>query len=123
MKQIINFAATLLVLTLLTTSIFAQEEIRVQNQKMVKEQTLQGTNNTGPNWVDENGDGICDNVGTSKQGQGNGQGKGYGLKDGSGSHVRPQDGTGYGKAAGAGNGTGDCDGTGSKGSSKRKGGK
>lgn len=121
MKQIINLTAAILILSFASTSLFAQEEIKVENKNMVNAQTMQGVNNQGPNWVDADGDGICDNVGTAKQGQGNGIGKGFGLKDGSGSGVRPQDGTGYGKAAGAGNGTGDCDGTGTKGSQQRKG--
>ncbi|MFH1198348.1 MAG: hypothetical protein V1720_21785 [bacterium] len=71
------------------------------------------------NWVDANGDGICDNFGTTNQGSG--KGKGYGKKDGTGNHVRPQDGTGYGKKGG--NGTGICDGTGSKGRGNRGGNK
>jgi hypothetical protein len=108
----------LLVVSLLTSTVFAQVENNIQTRNMVKAQTLQSTT-PGPNWVDADGDGICDNVGTGNQGKG--AGKGYGLKDGSGSQVRPQDGTGYGKGNGAGNGTGVCDGTGSKGSAKRSG--
>jgi len=75
------------------------------------------------NWVDANGDGICDNFGTSLQGSNSG--KGYGKKDGTGTGTRPQDGTGYGKKGGNGTGlgTGVCDGTGPKGSASRKGGK
>ncbi|RJP72799.1 MAG: hypothetical protein C4539_03055 [Ignavibacteriales bacterium] len=73
------------------------------------------------NWVDSNGDGICDNFGTSLQGSNSG--KGYGKKDGTGTGIRPQDGTGYGKKGGNGTGTGVCDGTGPKGSASRKGGK
>lgn len=73
------------------------------------------------NWVDKNGDGICDNVGTGNQGTG--AGKGYGKKDGTGTHVRPMDGTGYGKKAGNGTCTGVCDGsgTGQQGTMARKG--
>lgn len=73
------------------------------------------------NWVDTNGDGICDNYGTSLQGSNSG--KGYGKKDGTGTGLRPQDGTGYGKKGGLATGTGTCDGTGPKGSASRKGGK
>ncbi|MCX7876051.1 MAG: hypothetical protein N2321_07790 [Melioribacteraceae bacterium] len=53
-----------------------------------------GNQNKGAktNWVDANGDGICDNVGTSAQGSG----KGYGKKDGSGTPAQPKDGTGFG---------------------------
>jgi hypothetical protein len=69
----------------------------------------------GPNFVDADGDGICDNFQAGKRGAGQGQGKGYGRGKGNGTHVGPQDGTGFGKAAGAGAGTGICDGTGPKG--------
>jgi hypothetical protein len=75
---------------------------------------------TKVNWVDSNGDGICDNFGTSNQGL-NRTGKGYGKKDGTGSPVRPQDGTGYGKKSGIATGTGAHDGTGPKGNVNRGG--
>ena len=124
MKQNINLTATLLVLSVLTTSLFAQEEIKVQNKKMVKAQTMQGVNNPGPNWVDADGDGICDNKGTKDSGKqfkgSNGKKGSKGNKkggNGDGTGMRPQDGTGFG----SGNGSGDCDGTGSKGSQQRKG--
>ncbi|MBK8943980.1 MAG: hypothetical protein IPM32_01800 [Ignavibacteriae bacterium] len=110
MKSIINLAAMLLVVTLLSSPIFAQEDIDVP---------ITGDVVHGPNWVDADGDGICDNVGTGNQGKG--AGKGYGIKDGSGAKVQPQDGSGYGKGNGAGNGTGVCDGSGSKGTAKRSG--
>ena len=56
----------------------------------------QGTT-VGPNFVDANGDGICDNfqAGTPWR-NGQGQGKGYGRGKGNGTHVGPQDGTGFG---------------------------
>ncbi|MBK7105614.1 MAG: hypothetical protein IPH62_10060 [Ignavibacteriae bacterium] len=110
MKSIINLAAMLLVLTFLSSTVFAQEDIVVP----VTDDVVHGTN-----WVDADGDGICDNFGTDNQGKGTGNA--YGLKDGSGTQVRPQDGTGYGKVSGAGSGTGVCDGTGSKGTVKRSG--
>jgi hypothetical protein len=79
-----------------------------------------GTGN-GPrsvNFVDNDGDGICDNFGTNagqrqRLGAQNGmRGKGYGPGDGTGNKgVGPKDGTGFG----AGKGTGTCDGTGPKG--------
>ena len=75
---------------------------------------------TKVNWVDADGDGICDNVGTSNQGV-NRSGKGYGKKDGTGNPVRPQDGTGFGKKGGNATGTGIHDGTGPKGSINRGG--
>ena len=73
----------------------------------------QGTT-VGPNFVDNNGDGICDNfqAGTPK-GPGQGRGRGYGRGMGNGTHVGPQDGTGFGPGAQAGGGT--CDGTGPEG--------
>lgn len=74
------------------------------------------------NWVDANGDGICDNVGTSAQGKMN-SGKGFGKKDGTGNPLRPQDGTGFGAKNGNLTGTGVCDGSGPKGAAARRGGK
>ncbi len=118
MKRLINLSVILVLLSVFSTTAFAQEQT-TQSRKLVKAQTLQGTTGQGINWVDADGDGICDNFGTENQGMGNG--KGYGLKDGSGSGVRPQDGTGYGKMNGAGSGSGVCDGSGPKGSSRRGG--
>lgn len=122
MKRLINLAVIVMVLSVFTSSIFAQQEVNTQNRKEVKAQTLQGTNNQGPNWIDADGDGICDNVGTSARNQMKGvNGKGQkgnkkgGFGDGTG--ARPQDGTGFG----SGNGTGVCDETGPKGSARRSG--
>ena len=84
-------------------------------------QTLAGQGTTvGPNFVDNNGDGICDNfqAGTPK-GPGQGRGRGNGRGMGNGTHVGPQDGTGFGPGAQAGGGT--CDGTGPKGRFARRG--
>lgn len=120
MKRLMNLAVILLVLAVFTSTTFAQE-VNTQARKMVKAQTMQDGSQTGVNWVDADGDGICDNYGTENQGSG----KGYGIKDGSGSRVRPQDGTGYGKVNGAGSGSGSgsgsgvCDGTGPKGAGAR----
>lgn len=71
----------------------------------------------GANFVDANGDGICDLYQGGGAGQGQGKGKRYGGGRGTGTHVGPQDGTGFGAPAGAGTGTGTgiCDGTGPKG--------
>ena len=64
----------------------------------------------GANFVDANGDGICDNFQAgNRMGQGQGKGRGNGQRLG------PRDGSGYGAPAGAGTGTGTCDGTGPKG--------
>jgi len=63
----------------------------------------------GANFVDANGDGICDLFQSgNRQGQGGGKAQ-------RGKRLGPQDGSGYGAPAGAGTGTGICDGTGPKG--------
>jgi hypothetical protein len=128
MKRIISLSVILLVVSLFTTSIFAQEQEAIKNQNMVKAQTTQGTQTQARNWVDADGDGICDNVGTgvgqqlkganANSGNGKGNRKG-GYGDGTG--IRPQDGTGLGAGVGTGTGTGVCDGTGPKGAVKRSG--
>ena len=112
MKRTTLVLAAVLSLVLLSTSSFAQATNGTGSQG-------QGTQ---INWVDANGDGICDNFGTANQGS-LGKGKGYGKKDGTGNPVRPQDGTGYGRKGGnaAANATGTCDGTGPKGSARRGG--
>jgi hypothetical protein len=77
-----------------------------------------GQATVGANFVDADGDGICDNFQNGARGaNGQGQGKGYGRGKGNGTHVGPQDGTGFGAQAAAGKGTGSgvCDGTGPKG--------
>jgi hypothetical protein len=82
----------------------------------------------GANFVDLNGDGICDNFQSGArmgngQGNGKGQGQGKGRRLGDGTHPAPKDGTGFGApaGAGAGGGTGQCDGTGPKGRGARTG--
>ncbi|MBZ0180526.1 MAG: hypothetical protein K8F36_14670 [Melioribacteraceae bacterium] len=120
MKHLLNSALAILIALFFSTSLFAQTDAsggQVQNKFMKQYKT---------NWVDADGDGICDNFGTENQGQGrkfgrmnkggNSDGRG-GYGDGSG--IRPQDGTGFGP--GNGNGTGVCDGTGPKGNSRRGG--
>ena len=63
----------------------------------------------GANFVDANGDGICDTFQAgNRQGQGGGQAQ-------RGKRLGPKDGSGFGALAGAGTGTGVCDGTGPKG--------
>jgi hypothetical protein len=71
----------------------------------------------GPNFVDANGDGICDRFQSGQRGAGQGQGRGRRVGDGT--HPRPQDGTGFGPGPSAGGGT--CDGTGPKGRGMRRG--
>ena len=61
----------------------------------------------GANFVDANGDGICDTFQA-----GNRQGGGQAQR---GKRLGPKDGSGFGAPAGAGTGTGVCDGTGPKG--------
>jgi hypothetical protein len=74
----------------------------------------------GPNFVDNDGDGVCDRCASgqanpSRRGRG-GRG-GYGPGDGTGNQgVGPQDGSGYGPGPGA-----NCDGTGPKGRGRRAG--
>jgi hypothetical protein len=77
-----------------------------------------GQATVGANFVDANGDGICDNFQNGTRGaNGQGPGKCCGRGRGNGMHAGPQDGTGAGAPAGAGTGrgTGTCDGTGPKG--------
>ncbi len=121
MKNLMNLSIALFVLTFLSTTMLAQTN---PNGKGLHGKNIQSQ------WVDTNGDGICDNFGTDKQGSKNatdgkrgktgkriGNGNGNGLGDGSG--VRPQDGSGFGRKNGKGNGTGNCDGSGKKGNGKR----
>jgi hypothetical protein len=89
-----------------------------------------GTGKRSTQFVDQNGDGVCDNFGT-KTGQHMGnsaQGKGYGPGNGTGNMgVGPKDGTGYGAKTGTCNGTGVCtgsgvcDGSGAQGSQMQRG--
>lgn len=112
MKRSIYFAVffAISILFLASSSTYAQ-----QNGK-----GLGNANAPKVNWVDADGDGICDNFGTAAQ-SGNVNGKRYGLKNGTGTQPRPQDGTGFGAKAGMGTGTGTCDGTGPKGAARRGG--
>jgi hypothetical protein len=78
----------------------------------------QGT--VGPNFVDNDGDGICDRYaargGQARSGRGHGRG-GNGPGDGTGNRgVGPKDGSGNGPGPGTG-----CDGTGPKGPGRRGG--
>ncbi len=75
---------------------------------------------SGPNFIDANGDGICDNFQSgTRQGQGNAMAR-------KGKRLGPQDGSGFGAGSGAavgggGNGAGVCDGTGPKGQGRGRG--
>jgi hypothetical protein len=71
----------------------------------------QGTR-VGPNFVDANGDGICDNY-QARPATGQAAGKRHGARNGGGNNgVGPRDGTGFGARSGAGTCTGTCNGTG-----------
>ncbi len=116
-----NVAIVLFTVALLTGTMFAQER------------KLDGTGNPDApkvNWVDEDGDGVCDNFGTELQGansqnrkmnkrqnKGNGSRNVTGNRYGDGSGLSPQDGTGFGRK----NGTSTSDGTSTfqKGSGRR----
>ena len=122
MKNIMKLAIVLFAFGILSSNLFAQEA-----------QTVTQTKSLQTNWVDADGDGICDNFGTANQGTGQqmrrmnkgankgmGKGTGIGKGYGDGTGVRPQDGTGFGRKSGS--GTGKCDGTGTGSTSGRKGG-
>lgn len=118
MKNILKYGLVGFAFFVLATFTIAQDAKTTQNK-------VQNTN-----WVDANGDGICDNVGTSAQnakrqnknmnkGTNLGTGQGLGNGNGDGTATRPQDGTGFGKKNGAGKGTGLCDGTGNANSGRK----
>ena len=73
----------------------------------------------GPNFVDANGDGVCDNCTGTPRGQGQKARKGKGGSgpgNGTGNQgVGPRDGSGYGRGGG-----GNCNGTGPKGQGRRR---
>lgn len=119
MKQTLNIAKSVMAFALLLALGVMFSDAALAQQKGTG--TPKGN---GQYFVDQDGDGICDNFG-SRTGQkmGGGKGKGYGVKDGSGTGVGPKDGTGYGAGRGAGvcGGTGVCDGTGPKGTPNRSG--
>jgi hypothetical protein len=70
----------------------------------------------GPNFVDNDGDGICDRYQERSQTRAGKSGRrGYGPGDGTGNQgVGPRDGSGYGPGPGT-----NCDGTGPKGQGRR----
>ena len=120
MKNILKLSAVLFFLALISNATFAQDAGNVTKQQVRQ-----------ANWVDANGDGICDNVGTAAQRQNQSKSKkmnkgvkkaaGQGLANGNmngygdGTGLRPQDGTGFGKK----NASGTCDGTGNAGSGRK----
>ncbi len=90
------------------------------NQRQTTPPARQST--VGPNYVDNDGDGICDrwtarHNNQVRRGRGPGGRGGYGPGDGTGNQgVGPQDGSGYGPGPGT-----NCDGTGPKGRGRRGG--
>jgi hypothetical protein len=116
MKRIINATLTLAVVLALGLMFTETASAQTKGTGTPKGQ--------GQYFVDQDGDGICDNVGTHQgQKMGNGmKGKGMGPKDGTGNKGQgPKDGTGFGSANCTGTGTGVCDGTGPKGNMNRGG--
>ncbi len=117
MKQTIKSALTLVLLGAFL--LLASHDATAQKKG-------NGAMKRGSQFVDQNGDGICDNFGTktAKKSGSATLGKGYGPGDGTGNKgVGPKDGTGYGRKGSTLNGTGTCDGTGPKGNLGRKRGK
>jgi hypothetical protein len=113
MKRLVIFAAALGAVMVMASAASAQ----TANPPAANPPTA-----VGPNFVDANGDGICDNYQMGiRQGRGPRAGRGgYGPGDGTGNQgIGPKDGTGYGPGAAA--GTGICDGTGPKGKVMRRG--
>lgn len=135
MKRLIGLSVIALALAIFTSASFAQEKIKTQVKSQVKTQVQAQSGINGQqartNWVDLDGDGICDNFNSANRNM-NG-GKGFGMQNrtnggtmgrgnargfGDGSGLHPQDGTGFGYKNGGGTGTGVCDGTGPKGNAK-----
>lgn len=115
MKRIIN--ATLALTLIVALGFLFNNEAAAQTKTPAPGQK-------GINFVDKDGDGVCDNLGTNAgQKMGNGsRGKGFGPGSGSGNKGQgPKDGTGFGARAGNGTATGVCDETGPKGSQVRAG--
>jgi hypothetical protein len=80
-----------------------------------EESTKEKPTAVGRNFVDADGDGVCDNCTGVSRGQGQGRkaragNRGHGPRDGSGNQVGPRDGSGRGRGS-----RGQCDGTGPKG--------
>ena len=161
MKRIIKFSVIAITAVMITGAAYAQntsqfqyknqvkeksqvqeknqlkEKIQAQEKNQVKSEVKTNGIQLRTNWVDLDGDGICDNYSSADRarkmnaygGKGMGAqnglmsfGNGSGYRFGDGSGLHPQDGTGlgfkYGVGTGTGTGTGICDGTGPKGSAK-----
>ncbi|HJS58071.1 MAG TPA: hypothetical protein VKA01_08210 [Vicinamibacteria bacterium] len=106
----------LMILALGATLAYAANASAQSDPKLTRPQPAEQTQ-VGPNFVDNDGDGICDRYQDRSQtraGKGRRRG-GYGPADGTGNQgVGPRDGTGYGPGPGT-----NCDGTGPKGQGRR----
>jgi hypothetical protein len=115
MKRALVLSMGLLIVLTMATTALAQTRAATATQR--------GTGTAmGANFIDANGDGICDNYQAENRGaRGAAAGRGgYGPGDGTGnSGVGPRDGSGFGSGSAAGTGT--CDGTGPKGRGARQG--
>jgi hypothetical protein len=115
MKRLVTLAAALAV----TFALAGATRTQAADDQAGSQPTRQAA--VKPNFVDNDGDGICDNCTGTGQGArvGARQGRGgHGPGDGTGNQgVGPQDGSGYGARSGAGT----CDGTGPKGQARRAG--
>ena len=133
MRRILNLSVIAITAVMLSGAAYAQSTSQNQNKNQVKAKVQTNGTQLRTNWVDVDGDGICDNYssaarvrnmngngvkGTGLQNFGNSLGNGSGYRFGDGSGLHPQDGTGLGFKNGAGTGTGICDGTGPKGNAK-----
>ena len=141
MRRILNLSVIAITAVIVSGAAYAQSSSQFQYMKQVKDKNQVkaqvGTNaiQLRTNWIDVDGDGICDNYssaarvrnmnanggkGMGLQNTGNSLGNGSGYRFGDGSGLHPQDGTGLGfkNGGGTGTGTGVCDGTGPKGNAK-----
>ena len=137
MRRILNLSVIAITAVIVSGAAYAQSSSQFQYMKQVKDKNQVkaqvGTNaiQLRTNWIDVDGDGICDNYssaarvrnmnanggkGMGLQNTGNSLGNGSGYRFGDGSGLHPQDGTGLGFKNGG--GTGVCDGTGPKGNAK-----
>jgi hypothetical protein len=116
MKHILQ--ATLILGFVLALGVAFTSEVSAQEKQQAQAKVQQGQR--GALFIDEDGDGVCDNLGTkaaTKAGKMRMEkkGKSFGPGDGTGNKgVGPRDGSGYGPGASSGN----CDGTGPKGLGK-----
>jgi hypothetical protein len=137
MRRIFNFSVIAITAVTLSGAAYAQSTSQFKYKNQIKAKVGTNAVQLRTNWVDVDGDGICDNYSSAarlRNMKANG-GKGMGLRNGSksfgngsgyrfgdGSGLHPQDGTGLGFKHGVGTGTGTgigvCDGTGPKGNAK-----